>query len=159
MQLGFARGGRGAKGVGWRRAVVLVALGIPLVTAGVGWGATSSYEPATDMNSMFNTTLYTGAAAWWSAGYTGKGIDVAVIDSGVSPVQGLDSAGKIVYGPDLSLESQAPNLRNLDTFGHGTFMAGLIAGRDASLTAPYTPASPTTYRGMAPDARIVSLKV
>src|SRR5205823_4058136 len=93
------------------------------------------------------------------AGYTGKGVDVALIDSGVSPVDGLNLPGKIVYGPDLSLESQAPNLTNFDTFGHGTFMAGLIAGRDASLTTPYDQASPSAYRGMAPDARILSVKV
>jgi serine protease AprX len=66
---------------------------------------------------------------------------------GVAPVRGLDSPGKMVHGPDLSLESQAPNLTRLDTFGHGTFVAGLIAGRDDD------------YRGVAPDARIVSLKV
>ena len=45
--------------------------------------------------------------------------------------------GKVIYGPDLSLESQAPNLRNLDTNGHGTFMAGLIAGNDSGLAANY----------------------
>ena len=82
-----------------------------------------------------------------------------MIDSGVSPVEGLATSGKIIYGPDLSLESQAPNLTNLDTFGHGTFMAGLIAGRDAALTAPYDQAPASAYRGMAPDARIVSIKV
>ena len=32
-------------------------------------------------------------------------------------------------GPDLSLDSQNPTLRYLDAYGHGTFMAGLIAGR------------------------------
>jgi serine protease AprX len=105
------------------------------------------------MNSMYSTTLYSGAQSWWRAGYAGKGVDVAVIDTGVAPVTGLDTPGKLVYGPDLSLESQAPNLTNLDTSGHGTFIAGLIAGRDAG------PATPSAYRGMAPDARIVSLKV
>ena len=74
-------------------------------------------------------------------------------------MQGLATAGKIIYGPDLSLESQAPNLRNLDTNGHGTFMAGLIAGKDSTLTAPYANAPASAYRGIAPDARIVSLKV
>src|SRR5207302_1195067 len=83
---------------------------------------------------------------WWNAGYTGQGIDVAEIDSGVSPVQGLDAPGKIVYGPDLSLESQAPNLTNLDTYGHGTFMAGLIAGDDGATGS-------AAYRGVAPGAR------
>jgi serine protease AprX len=53
----------------------------------------------------------------------GYGVGVALIDSGVSPVTGLE-AGRIVNGPDLSFESQAPNLRYTDTFGHGTHMAG-----------------------------------
>src|SRR5262245_52014397 len=121
--------------------------------------AASSYDPADDMDSMYNTTSYSGAAAWWNAGYTGAGVDVAVIDTGVTPVPGLDGPGKLVYGPDLSFESQAPNLTRLDTNGHGTFMAGLIAGHDSTLTAPYSGAPASVYRGMAPDARIVSVKV
>ncbi len=121
-------------------ALLMTALAAPIVRA-------SDYDAASDANSMASTTDYTGAQAWWAAGYTGKGIGVAVIDSGVSPVQGLDGAGKLFNGPDLSLESQSPDLTYLDTFGHGTFMAGLIAGDDGA------------YRGMAPDAHIVSVKV
>jgi serine protease AprX len=116
----------------------------------------ADYDPTGDGYSTSAITQTTGARAWWSAGYTGKGVDVALIDSGVAPVQGLDGSGKIVNGPDLSLESQAPNLRYLDTYGHGTFMAGLIAGRDA---APSASAPASTYLGMAPDSRIVSVKV
>jgi serine protease AprX len=136
---------------------------LPIVLLTLAFGATgvqaAGYDPSNDANSMASTTDYSGAQAWWAAGYTGQGIDVAVIDSGVSPVDGLNAPGKVVYGPDLSLESQAPNLTNLDTFGHGTFMAGLIAGHDAGLTAPYQQAPASAYRGMAPDARIVSVKV
>jgi len=136
---------------------------LPIVLLVASFGATgvqaAGYEPANDVNSMASTTDYSGAAAWWAAGYTGNGVDVALIDTGVSPVNGLRTPGKIVYGPDLSLESQASNLTNLDTFGHGTFMAGLIAGRDDALTAPYAAAPASAYRGMAPGARIVSLKV
>jgi serine protease AprX len=139
-------------------ALVLVVAALALVGAGVAWGA-STYDPTADMNSMFNTTAYTGAQAWWKAGYTGAGVDVALIDTGVSPVAGLNGPGKIVYGPDLSLESQAPSLTRLDTNGHGTFMAGLIAGHDSTLTAPYASAPASAYRGIAPDARIVSVKV
>ncbi|HET7308871.1 MAG TPA: S8 family serine peptidase, partial [Actinomycetota bacterium] len=120
---------------------------------------TATYDPSTDVNSMNAVTRYTGAVDWWNTGYTGAGVDVAVIDTGVSPVEGLATPGKVLNGPDLSLESQAPNLRYLDTFGHGTFMAGLIAGHDSALTAPYADAPASAYRGMAPDARIVSLKV
>ncbi len=113
-----------------------------------------TYDPGSDVNSMASTTDYLGADDWWNAGYTGAGVDVAVIDSGVSPVEGLDGAEKVYYGPDLSLESQAANLTNLDSFGHGTFMAGLIAGDDPS------PASgDPSYEGVAPGARIISIKV
>src|SRR5689334_18838933 len=45
----------------------------------------------------------TGASTLWNAGATGQGIDVAVVDSGVVPVDGLN--GKIVYGPDLTQEA------------------------------------------------------
>ncbi|HET9497070.1 MAG TPA: S8 family serine peptidase [Candidatus Limnocylindria bacterium] len=142
-----------------RLASVLAALAV--VVSGVAPSAAlgAPYDPATDPYSMSNTTNWTGAAAWWQAGYTGAGVDVAVIDTGVSPVEGLATPGKIVYGPDLSLESQVEGFRNLDTNGHGTFMAGLIAGRDSGLAQPYAAAPPSAYRGMAPDARIVSIKV
>jgi serine protease AprX len=108
---------------------------------------------------MASTTKYSGATAWWGAGYTGDGVDVALIDTGVAPVTGLDGTNKVIYGPDLSIESQSSALTNLDTYGHGTFMAGLIAGNDPTLSAPYDQSPPSAYRGMAPDARIVSLKV
>jgi serine protease AprX len=127
--------------------------------AGLSWGAGDGYDPVADATSMESVTTMLGAQQWWDAGYTGQGIDIAVIDSGVSPVPGLDAPGKIVYGPDLSLESQAPNLSSLDTYGHGTFMAGLAAGRAAGVGSPYSAAPASSYRGLAPDARIVSLKV
>jgi serine protease AprX len=82
---------------------------------------------------------------------TGAGVGVALIDSGVAPVKGLYNVGQVVYGPDLSFESQTPNLANLDTYGHGTHMAGIIAGND--------PISGSGLHGMAPGAKIVSLKV
>jgi serine protease AprX len=104
-------------------------------------------------------SLATGAQAYWKTGWTGKGVDVAVIDTGTAPVPGLSGAGKIVNGPDLSFESQAPNLRYLDTYGHGTHMAGIIAGRaDAAVAGRYA-GDTANFLGMAPDARIVSVKV
>jgi serine protease AprX len=139
--------------------IALAVLALSLVCAHATPAATTDYDPAGDPYSMYGVTTQIGANAWWNAGYTGKGIDVALIDTGVSPVPGLGEAGQVVYGPDLSLESQAPNLRNLDTNGHGTIMAGLIAGRDSTLTAPYASAPASAYRGVAPDARILSIKV
>jgi serine protease AprX len=83
---------------------------------------------------------------------TGKGIGVALIDSGVAPVTGLNGPGKVINGPDLSFESQAPNLRHLDTFGHGTHMAGIIAGDDPGNSSD-------DFSGVAPGATLINLKV
>ncbi|HEX5267435.1 MAG TPA: S8 family serine peptidase [Acidimicrobiales bacterium] len=134
---------------------------------GVGAGSANSsahllslpadYDADADGYSMYNVTLGSGAQAYWKAGYTGQGVGVALIDSGVSPVDGLNS-GNVVYGPDLSIESQASNLTNVDSFGHGTHMAGIIAGRDATATSPYV-GDKTDFVGMAPGAHIVSVKV
>jgi subtilisin family serine protease len=118
----------------------------------------SSYDPAGDVGSAYSTTQLTGAQGYWRAGYTGQGVDVAVIDSGVVPVDGLTAPGKVILGPDLSWESQNPSTADLDTFGHGTHVAGLIAGRDDAAAAPYA-GDPAHFTGVAPDARIVSLKV
>jgi serine protease AprX len=85
---------------------------------------------------------------------TGAGIGIALIDSGVAPVKGLTGAGKIINGPDLSFESQAPDLRYLDTFGHGTHLAGILAGQD-----PPAARGAARFDGVAPGARIISLKV
>jgi serine protease AprX len=84
----------------------------------------------------------------YKKGYRGQGIDVALIDSGVAPVIGLDQPGKILYGPDLSGEAGMANLANLDTYGHGTHLAGIIAGDDGDQVG-----------GIAPESRIVSIKV
>jgi serine protease AprX len=119
----------------------------------------STYDPTTDTGSAYNTTLLTGAQAMWSAGYTGKGVDVAVIDSGINPVEGLSTAGKLINGPDLSFDSQATNLRYLDAFGHGTFMAGIIAGRDTAAVSGHYAGDSADFLGVAPDARILSVKV
>jgi serine protease AprX len=79
----------------------------------------------------------------------GSGIDVAIIDSGVVQVGSLAQPGRVVYGPDYSSERGDRDLRNLDTFGHGTHLAGVIAGRDPI----------TGFAGVAPGARLVSLKI
>ena len=79
---------------------------------------------------------------------TGQGVGVALIDTGVSPVPGLPAA-QIVNGPDLSFESQAGQLRYLDTYGHGTHMAGIIVGNDTA----------TGTKGLAPKAKLTSIKV
>ena len=118
----------------------------------------SSYDPTSDPDSLYNVATMDGAHSYWNAGYTGQGVDVALIDSGVAPVNGLTAQGKVVNGPDLSFESQNSSLRYLDTFGHGTHMAGIIAGRDDAVSS-VSSNDTSNFMGMAPGARIVSLKV
>ncbi|MBV9101109.1 MAG: S8 family serine peptidase [Candidatus Dormibacteraeota bacterium] len=94
----------------------------------------------------------------WSQGYTGQGVGVALIDSGVAAVNGLTAPGKVVNGPDLSTDASSPALRYTDGFGHGTHMAGIIAGREDAATGHYA-TDTTDFLGAAPDAHIVNVKV
>ena len=130
---------------------------VQLLGSSYSWPG-SRYNPVTDVNSMYNIEQMDGAHAFWNAGDTGQGVGVALIDSGVTPVNGLTTPGKVVNGPDLSFESQVPSLQYLDTFGHGTDMAGIIAGRDNAVTS-VSSSDTTNFLGMAPDAQIVSVKV
>jgi serine protease AprX len=112
------------------------------------------YDATGDFGSMLNVNKLIGAPTLWANGYTGEGVDVALLDTGVAPVEGL--SGKIVNGPDLSLDYQNGLAESVDAYGHGTHMAGIIAGRDADTT---TLTDPTKFVGVAPDARIVNVKV
>jgi serine protease AprX len=117
------------------------------------------YDPTTAYGSMARMAYLVGAYDLYPTGITGNGVDVALIDTGVVPVEGLSAPGKVVNGPDLSFESQDPALRHLDTYGHGTHMAGIIAGRDSALTDAELPYQHDKFAGIAPGARIVSVKV
>jgi subtilisin family serine protease len=118
-----------------------------------------AFDPQADPGSMVNTAQVVGARDMWRNGFTGKGIDVALIDTGVVPVKGLTVSGKVVNGPDLSFESQADSLRHLDTYGHGTHLAGIIAGRDEEVGTDQLNADHKNFMGIAPYARLVSIKV
>ena len=118
----------------------------------------STYSPYTDPGSPVGLAYSVGTGAYWNVGQSGQGVGVALIDSGVAPVPALSSSGKVVYGPDFTPTGYFTQVRGLDTFGHGTFMAGLIAGRDPAAHAPYY-ANSGYFLGAAPDAHIVSVKV
>jgi serine protease AprX len=124
-----------------------------------GVDTTLGYDVGADDGSLYNVGQITHAKDAWTKGFTGKGVDVALVDSGVAAVKGLTS-GNVVQGPDLSFESQDPDMVHKDTFGHGTHMGSIIAGRDAVGTGSfYAKSDSHSYTGVAPDARLVSLKV
>jgi serine protease AprX len=102
----------------------------------------------------------TGAAHAWQggpasfpygpiAGVTGRGIGVAVIDSGISPHKAL--AGKIVA--NVSLLADDP--RVTDGYGHGTHVAGIVAGLPVAAEG----ATPAFAGGIAPGANLVNIRV
>ena len=80
----------------------------------------------------------------WSAGWGGQGIGVAVIDTGISATG--DLAGKVAHAVDFTSEQD-----NVDHYGHGTFVGGLIAGTGAG--------SGGAVQGVAPGAHLVSVKI
>jgi serine protease AprX len=120
----------------------------------------TTYEMTTNAASMYTNIQRIDADEHWKAGYTGKGVDVAIIDTGVSKVQGLGYDGKVIDGPDLSFDSQDPARRYTDNFGHGTHLAGIIAGNDLPGSTGTTYAkNSSAFLGIAPDARLVNMKV
>jgi serine protease AprX len=126
----------------------------------------TGYDPTTDPNAASALAAIVGAPAAWLAGYTGGGVDIAVIDTGVVPSRNLDRA-RVVHGPDLSPEGIAGPAGRRDGYGHGTFVAGLVAGRDeasdltdlARRLESRDGGGDRQYVGIAPEARIVSVKV
>ncbi|MDH3753504.1 MAG: S8 family serine peptidase [Acidimicrobiia bacterium] len=128
-------------------ALVLVVAMVPEASA----ETTSAFDEFPDSMSLARVNVAIGADVVHAAGYTGAGIDVAVIDTGVNNVPGLASAGKIVDAIDLSFDAGDEALRYRDLYGHGTVMAGIIAG-DAASGSELT-------EGVAPGARIVNVKV
>ncbi len=87
----------------------------------------------------------TGATRLAAAGDTGHGVTVAVLDTGIDNLP--DFSGRLIGGVDLT----GGNNPFQDSYGHGTFVAGLIAGDGVS--------SGGQYSGEAPGANLVSIKV
>ncbi|MER5933571.1 S8 family serine peptidase [Streptomyces sp. NPDC002054] len=87
----------------------------------------------------------TGAPAAWAAGYTGKGVKVAVLDTGID-VNHPDFAGLID-----GTASFVPGEAVTDVNGHGTHVAGTIVGSGA--------ASGGDNKGIAPGADLFVGKV
>ncbi|WP_213450259.1 S8 family serine peptidase [Rhizomonospora bruguierae] len=115
-----------------------------------GWAGQlwSGSAPGGTEHTLGQIRTIIGADTGAAASLTGAGVGVALVDTGVAPVPGLPPA-QIRNGPDLSFESQSADLRYLDTYGHGTHLAGIIIGNDTA----------TGTRGIAPGARLTSIKV
>ncbi|NUR48374.1 MAG: S8 family serine peptidase [Hamadaea sp.] len=90
-----------------------------------------------------------GAPTVWQAGYTGAGVKVAVLDTGVDDTH-PDLAGKVIARQNFAA-ADYPDEDDRDHVGHGTHVASTIAGSGA--------ASGGRYKGVAPDAQLLNGKV
>ncbi|MEV4759263.1 S8 family serine peptidase [Micromonospora sp. NPDC049559] len=87
----------------------------------------------------------TGVPEAWQAGWTGAGVKVGVIDTGVDQTH-PDLADRVAAAANFTADPDV-----LDRVGHGTHVASTIAGTAA--------ASQGRYKGMAPGATLYSAKV
>ena len=102
--------------------------------------------PSTAPHAPSDAFLQQTGATRLAAGHdTGQGVTVAVLDTGIDNLP--DFSGRLVGGVDLT----GANNPYLDGYGHGTFVAGLIAGNGASSNGQYS--------GEAPGANLVPIKV
>jgi len=86
------------------------------------------------------------------AAVTGRGVSVALLDSGVSAQPGVPEE----MASGLEVDIVQPDGRFRDPFGHGTHMAGIISG---GVLGPGDGSDFPVFDGVAPGSRIVSVKV
>lgn len=96
-----------------------------------------------------------GDVARQQYGLDGTGVGVAIIDSGVFNHDDLQKSSgmgsRIVYSESFIPGDPSTN----DTYGHGTHVAGIVAGNGHDSQSGY----PTQYIGVAPNANIINLRV
>src|ERR1051326_967235 len=104
-----------------------------------------------------NAAPAVNASAAWKSNYTGAGVSVALIDSGVNSHLDLATTGLLPVSRVVYNQSFVPGDSSVaDAYGHGTHIAGLIAGNGISSTGPIYS---QTFKGIAPTAGIVNLRV
>jgi len=137
---------KGVLNVTLNTKVKTTAIGLPILGQG------SSAAPR-GLQTTFPQTV--GATALNAQGLTGKGVGVAVIDSGIAGdhpdfknAAGGSRVTNVVVNPTALLSG--------DPIGHGTHVAGIIAGN--SNNRPAGDPNKGAYQGVAPDADIIALK-
>ncbi|HKW78238.1 MAG TPA: S8 family peptidase [Candidatus Limnocylindria bacterium] len=110
-------------------------------------GTTSTVAPATGASLGAVYPRVINADQLWDQGVTGRGVTVAVLDSGVAPDLDLVSPTNRI----LASVNFAGDRLMVDPGGHGTHIAGTIAGNGTRSAGEFT--------GIAPGANIVDVRV
>ena len=109
-------------------------------------------RPVESPRGMTQNITHVKANQVWNMGYTGKGVLVAVIDTGVN-FNHIDLADHLWDGGEEYPNHGYNTIENShdvsDGFGHGTHCAGTICGDGTS----------GTQTGIAPDATLMCVKV
>ncbi|MFF4877938.1 S8 family serine peptidase [Micromonospora sp. NPDC000668] len=140
-----AIGGVAATADKQRAAAVWAALTGAGARVGTAGGADRIWLDGRRQVSLDHSVPQIGAPAAHQAGFTGQGVRVAVLDTGID-ANHPDLTGRVAESHNFTEAAEAG-----DTVGHGTHVASIIAGSGA--------ASGGKYRGVAPDATLLNGKV
>lgn len=127
---------------------------LPLLEADPEIVSVTIDHPMNVADDLTNDALGTSAA--WNAGYTGAGIGVAVIDSGINDSHpdlwdSSETHSRVVYHQDFTgTPTTNANGAQYDLYGHGTHVAGIIGGNGYL--------SGGEYEGVAPAVNLVDLR-
>jgi serine protease AprX len=111
-------------------------------------------HPIAVMDDLTNSA--TGVSSAWNAGFTGAGIGVAVIDSGINDAHpdlwdSTHTTSRVLYHQDFTGTATTNSSgAKYDLYGHGTHVAGIVAG-NGYLSGGH-------YSGVAPEANLIDLR-
>ncbi|WP_189135903.1 S8 family peptidase, partial [Wenjunlia tyrosinilytica] len=115
------------------------------VSRGAAAGIATIWLDGVRRASLDKSVPQIGAPDAWAAGYTGKGVKVAVLDTGVDDTH-PDLSDRVIAKKNFS-----DSKNDVDHFGHGTHVASIVAGSGKK--------SDGKYKGVAPDAKLLAGKV
>jgi serine protease AprX len=168
----------GAGTIGFKHLPMVYAIATPAAITAIAAapGVESVYRNRQLEYALYESTKSVRADLAWTwngtgQGYTGRGIGVAILDSGIDGLYNpsvaypaktvrnvkyiANLADVVTFSDDAPVRPAATlfvdNVANSETsVGHGTHVAGIAAGNGAGSTAGI-------YRGVAPDANLIGI--